>query len=226
VDGRQGDRLVTVAELLPEGQLELNDQLYMPDSKGALVPIELVKPADKLRDQLVRELAASAEAASKSLAEFKAKAFADVDAFLAMVAEKYGAKAVPGGEKGNVTLLSYDGRVRIQVQVADVTSFKSEELQACKSIIDALIAEWSADSQAEIRAIVMNAFRVDNAGQINRGALLGLRRLDIQDPRWAEAMKALNDSISVDGTKPYIRFARRSATDKAWENISLDIATA
>jgi hypothetical protein len=158
----------------------------MTDSKGALVPIELVKSADKLRDQLVRELAAAAEEASKSLAEFKAKAFAEVDAFLAMVADKYGAKAVPGGEKGNVTLLSYDGRVRIQVQVADVISFKSEDLQACKSIIDALIAEWSADSQAEIRAIVMNAFRVDNAGQINRGALLGLLRLDIQDPRWVE----------------------------------------
>jgi hypothetical protein len=157
------------------GQVELNGQTYMTDSKGALVPIELVKSADKLRDQLVRELAASAEEASKSLAEFKAKAFAEVDAFLAMVADKYGAKAVPGGEKGNVTLLSYDGRVRIQVQVADVISFKSEDLQACKSIIDALIAEWSADSQAEIRAIVMNAFRVDNAGQINRGALLGLR---------------------------------------------------
>jgi hypothetical protein len=39
-------------------------------------------------------------------------------------------------------------------------------------------------------------------------------------------MEALNSSISVDGTKPYIRFARRSAADKAWENISLDIATA
>jgi hypothetical protein len=212
--------------VLPAGQQELNGRLYMTDSKGALVPMELVKPADQARDEMVRDLAQQAERWSRSLAEFKAKAFADVDAFLALVAEKYGAKAVPGGEKGNVTLLSYDGRVRIQVQVADVISFKSEDLQACKSIIDALIAEWSADSQAEIRAIVMNAFRVDNAGQINRGALLGLRRLDIKDPRWARAMEALNASISVDGTKPYIRFARRSATDKAWENISLDIATA
>lgn len=217
---------MAVAEQLPDGQLELNGKTYMTDSKGALVPIELVKAADKLRDQLVREMAVEAEVMSKALSVFKAKAFDQVQAFLAMVADQYGAKAVPGGEKGNVTLLSYDGRVRIQIQIADVISFKSEDLQACKTIVDELIAEWSADSQAEIRVIVMNAFRVDKAGQINRGALLGLLRLDIQDPRWLSAMEALKASISVDGTKPYIRFARRSSPDKAWENISLDVATA
>jgi hypothetical protein len=210
----------------PAGQIELNGKSYMPDTKGSLVPIELVKKPDLMRDEMVRELFSHAEALAKTLSEFKVKAFGDVDAFLDLVAEKYGAKAVPGGEKGNVTLLSYDGSLRIQVQIADVLAFKSEDLQACKAIVDELIAEWSADSQAEIRAIVMNAFRVNRAGHINRGALLGLLRLDIQEPRWVKAMEALKESITVDGTKPYIRFARRAASDAAWENVSLDVATA
>ena len=199
-------------------------KVYMTDAKGAMWPIEVVKKQDLLRDELVRTLFAQAEEASALLKAFKERAFADVESFLALVAEKYGSTLK--GDKGNVTLTSYDGSLRILVQIADVISFKSAELQACKAIVDELISEWSIDSQAELRAIVMNAFRVDKAGQINRGALLSLLRLEIAEPRWVKAMEALKDSISIDGTKAYIRFSRRSGPDEAWQNISLDLATA
>lgn len=198
--------------------------VFMADAKGALWPIEVVKKQDLLRDELVRALFAQAEEEAARLKAFKARAFADVDSFLDLVAEQYGTQLK--GDKGNVSLTSYDGSLRILVQIADVISFKSAELQACKAIVDELIAEWSVDSQAELRAIVMNAFRVDKAGQINRGALLGLLRLEISEPRWVKAMAALKDSITIDGTKAYIRFSKREGRDAAWQNLSLDLATA
>lgn len=86
--------------------------------------------------------------------------------------------------------------------------------------------EWSADSQAEIRVIVMNAFRAEKDGQVNRGALLNLRKLDIKDSRWKRAMEAVDDSIEVLGTKRYIRFYPRPNHQAAWSSLSLDVATA
>jgi hypothetical protein len=61
---------------------------------------------------------------------------------------------------------------------------------------------------------------------MNRGALLSLLRVDWKDDRLVRAMTALRDAIRPDGTKPYVRFHRRAASDQAWETLSLDMATA
>ena len=208
------------------GAIEVHGSFYVRNAKGNLVPIETVKAEDIERDKLVRELAAEAEAVSKALADFKTKAFATVNLFLELVGEKYGAKARPGGDKGNVTLATYDGLIRLQVQVADLIRFEDAALGACKDLVMECVAEWVEGSKAELRVIVMNAFRQDKAGNLNRGALLGLLSYDIKDPRWIRAMDALRDSITVDGSKAYVRFHKRGAADGPWRAISLDVATA
>jgi hypothetical protein len=209
---------------LPAGQLELAGKVYMQDARGSMVPLELVKPEHKLQDETVRQIFAGAEAMSFQLAQFVCHARERVDEFLTLITQEYGAKARPGGDKGNMTLQTYDGLLRVQVQVADLIRFDSAALNACKLLVEECIAEWSADSQAELRAIVMNAFRLDKAGQINRGSLLGLLRLDIQDERWLRAMKALRDAIQVDGTKSYLRFHKRENPKAPWRNVTLDAA--
>ena len=40
----------TSADVLPAGVVEVGGKRYMPDAKGHLVPLESVKPADKLMD--------------------------------------------------------------------------------------------------------------------------------------------------------------------------------
>ena len=208
---------------VPPGQVELNGSRYMPDAKGALVPIELVKEQHKLQDQTVRRLLAGAEQVAAKIAHFKALAFSDVDQLQGLLAEKYGAKV--GGAKGNVSLFTYDGLVRIQVQVADLIKF-GPELQVARNLVEECVGEWTEGARAELRAIVMNAFTPDKEGQMNRGALLGLRRLDIQDERWTSAMKAISDAVQVIGSTRYIRFSRRETLNAPWEEISLNVATA
>lgn len=211
--------------LLPAGQVEMAGKIYMPRADGAIVPLELVKDEDLLRDQLVRELMAEAEAVSAQLAVFKARVFTNVHAFLDMIAEKYGAKARPGGDKGNVGLKTYDGTLQLVIQVANLIKFDDEGVLACKLLADECLTEWTADSMAEVRAIVTDAFRLKD-GQLNRGKLLGLFRYQFTDPRWIKAMEALRDAISVEGTKAYARFSRRPEPEAEWQNVSLDFATA
>lgn len=211
-----------MSELAP-GQVEANGHIYMPAADGSLMPIEHVKPQHRLQDEMVRRLFSWSQSLEAEIVRFKTAAFADVEAFQQLLAESYKTKA--GGEKGNVTFFSYDGLLRIQLQVASLTKF-GPELQNAKTLIDECIGEWSEGSRAELRAIVMNAFRVDKEGQVNRHALLGLKRLEIEDERWKRAMQAITDAELPMGTKPYIRFAKRSTLDGAWENVSLNISTA
>lgn len=196
---------------------------YMQDAHGRLVPESMVKPIDRTRDQMVGELIALAKAQSRVLADLKKRVFGDVEAFISMSAEEYGAKV--GGAKGNVTLYSFDGRYKVQIARADNITF-DERLQAAKAMIDELVAEWTADSRPEIQAIIQNAFDTDKEGNLNTGRILSLRRLDIQDARWKQAMFAISDSVQVVGTKTYVRFYERIGDTEKYQPISLDIATA
>ncbi|WP_255448627.1 DUF3164 family protein, partial [Telmatospirillum sp. J64-1] len=162
---------------IPEG--------YMKDAKGRLVPEHLVTAEDKLEDQMVRKVLGYADELSAQIARFKGHTFEDVGAFLSLIAEKYQSKR--GGQKGNMTFTTYDGTMKIQVQVADSITF-GPQLQIAKDLIDECIAEWAEGAPDEIRALVEYAFRTDKEGLVNREAIFALRRIDIQDRRWQQAM--------------------------------------
>jgi hypothetical protein len=206
----------------PAGVVELGGALYMRDAKGSMVPIELVKEQHKLQDQTVRAIFTKARELAAAIAAFREQAFSDVDAMNQLLEQQYGAKA--GGAKGNMTLTSFDGLLKVQVQVADLIRF-GPELQVAKTIVDECVAEWSDGARAELRAIVMRAFNVDKEGQVNRGELLSLLRLEIEDPRWKKAMEALKDSMQVVGSKRYVRFYEKKDIQAPWIPVSLDVAS-
>lgn len=209
---------------LPPGAFDVPGRgAHMTGPAGELIPLAMVKPQDLLQDGAVRELMGEADQLSAAISAFRTAAFEKVAALVELLRDQYGSKA--GSGKGNLTLATIDGLWRVQVQVADRIRFGAE-LQVAKGLVDELVSEWSADANAELKAIVLNAFNVDKEGQINRGALLGLLRLNITEPRWLRAMDALRDSIKVDGSAEYIRFQRRPNPKARWETVSLNIATA
>jgi len=194
---------------------------YLKDARARLIPEAMVKPIDRTRDQIVGELAALAKRHHDLLVDFKKRVFGDIEAFISMSAEEYGAKV--GGAKGNVTLFSFDGSLKVQIARADNITF-DERLQAAKEIIDELLAEWTEGSRAEIKTIIQGAFDTDKEGKLNHGRILSLRRLDIQDKRWKQAMFAISDSVQVVGTKTYVRFYERVGDTEEYRPISLDLA--
>ncbi len=196
---------------------------FLKDAKGHLVPLELVKPIDMARNDLVLELVAKAKVVSDTLAAFKADAFGDIKAFVDMSAEQYNAKL--GGKKGNITLMSFDGQFKV-VQAAQDNIRFDERLQAARALIDECLTEWTQDARSEVRAIVNEAFRADKQGEISTGRVLALRRMDIKDARWQDAMKAIGDAVQVVGSKSYIRVYQRVGESEQYVPIPLDIASA
>ena len=194
---------------------------YRQDAQGRLIPESMIKPIDVERDRLVRHLIDRASELNRELADFKAVAFGDVRAFIEMSFEEYGAKL--GGKKGNVTLLSFDGRYKLQIAVQDSISF-DERLQAARSLIDECLAEWTEGARPEVVTLVNDAFRTDTKGEIRTARVLALRRLEIADERWQKAMKAIGEACQVTSSKEYLRFYERIGESDMYRPIPLDLA--
>jgi len=195
-------------------------QGYMQDAQGRLVPTEMVKDIDIARDELVRELIGRALPLRRDLAAYRKQAMEDIQAFVELSAERFD-KPI-GGAKGNVTLLSFDGEYKVLRAMDEYTVF-DERLQVAKLLIDECIHEWAVDARPEIRTLINDAFQVDKTGRVNTNRVLGLRRLNIEDPRWKQAMEAIGESLQTIGSKAYIRLYQRQA-DGRYKQLPLDVA--
>lgn len=193
---------------------------YLRNAQGHLVPEDAVRPWDKERDRLVREIVAAAKALQRQMSVFKSRAMGDVDAFVELSAERYDVKL--GGRKGNVTLMTFDGQYKVQIAISDRLVF-DEGMVAAKALVDECIHEWTAGSRTEIKALVEHAFQTDKEGKINIGRILGLMRLSIDDPKWRRAMDAIKDSMQVAASTQYIRVYERQGADR-YEQVALDLA--
>ncbi|OBW96680.1 DUF3164 family protein [Gallibacterium anatis] len=202
-------------------KVTIDGKTYWQDAKGNLTPEELVKEIDKERDALVQEWVEKAKALNTEISQFKGGIFGDIQAFVELSAEKYGAKL--GGNKGNVTLYSYDGKYKIQRAINDHLQF-DERIQAAKMLIDECLNEWSEGSRPELKALIERAFDVDKEGNLNTSRILGLRRVDIKDPRWLNAMQAISESVQVVNSKAYVRVYERIGDSDQYQPISLDVA--
>lgn len=206
-----------------EGITIINGRVHMTNHRGALTPIETVKAADKLEDETVRKIMGHAQTLSDQVARFKAHTFDDIGSFEALLAQEYDAKK--GGAKGNKTFMTYDGLMKVQVQVQDYIDF-GPQLQIAKTLIDECLNEWSADASPELRAIVTRAFNTDKAGKINRAEIFMLLRTESADERWQRAMSAIRDAIRVVGSKTYVRCYRRASRDDGFQAVTIDLAKA
>lgn len=204
----------------------MNDQTeipagYLKKANGHLVPESAIKPIDQERDALVKDIVGAAKQLSRRIADFKLSAFGDIAAFVQLSAEQYGAKI--GGNKGNVTLISFDGRYKVQRAIAEHITF-DERLLAAKVLIDECVQDWISGARKEVIVLINDAFRVDSSGNIRTANVLALHRLEIDDDRWKQAMRAISESLQVVGSKSYVRIYERIGSTDQWAPISLDIA--
>lgn len=195
---------------IPEG--------FRENASGHLVPVSQIKEVDLARDSLVVEVVEQAKQLGGMVSKFKGRSLDDIQAFVELSAEKYGAKL--GGRRGNVTLSSFDGRYKIDRAISDSLEF-SEQLQAAKALIDECLNEWSEGSRSELKTIIQDAFKTDKKGKLDTRTILGLRKFQFQNEKWNRAMEAINDSLTVSSSKTYIRFYERNDSGQ-YIQIALD----
>lgn len=199
---------------------------YLRDTKGNLVPMTNISPIDLLMDEMVRKCTAYAEDISAELARFQLHVYADIAAFDALLAQEYGVTQ-DGESKGNRTFTSFDGCRQIKVQVADRIQL-GPELQIAKRLLDEMILARANKEGADtfLVTLVTQAFKVDQEGKVDVGAILALRRMKVADPNWEKVTNAIDGAVRIIGTKRYVRFYRRADANGDWQMVPLDIAKA
>lgn len=195
------------------------------DAKGRLVPERAIRAQEQLEDEMVRKVVGFAADLANQIRRFRAHTLANIEAFLDLLRQEYGTTKRGARGKGNVTFMSYDGLMKVQVQIADSVTF-GPELQVAREAFAECIAEWSEGARVEMRAIVDQAFEADKEGNINRESVFRLLRLDFDHPRWKAGQDAIRDSIRVVGSKSYFRFYTRDNHDAPWRAVPIDLASA
>ncbi|MDD4443402.1 MAG: DUF3164 family protein [Kiritimatiellae bacterium] len=196
---------------IPEG--------YMENGLGHLVPVANVAELDKLRDETVRRLVGLAEETGRIVAEFRARAAAEVASFCELSAQEYGSEL--GGKKGNVTLTSYDGSMRVTRARAEEITF-TEAVRVTREKVFACIEKWSAGANSNLARLVEKAFETDKDGHLSAAKILSLRSISIEgDPDWDAAMQALDGAVQVIGSRQYVRFYRRGP-DGRYAQVGVD----
>ncbi|MFB1078167.1 DUF3164 family protein, partial [Photobacterium damselae] len=90
---------------------------YRTNAMGHLVPESQIKPIDLIRDDVVSQIVQKARIEQQRLAAFKAEAMNQISDFVDLSAEEYGVNY--GGAKGNVSLMSFDGKYKVQRAVGE-----------------------------------------------------------------------------------------------------------
>lgn len=197
-----------------------NESQFWKDQKGNLIHIDNIREIDKMRTQIVMETVVKAKELHEHMKVTKSAIFDTILSFIDISIEEYDIKV--GGKKGNTTLTTFDGKHRVQYAIAEHIQF-DERIQAAKALVDECLRDWTQDSRAELKTFVSQAFDVDKEGNLSTTKILGLRRIKVEDERWATAMQAISDSIKIVSTKPYVRVYERG-TDGKYNQIVLDFA--
>jgi hypothetical protein len=142
--------------------------------------------------------------------------------FDALLAQNYGIIR-PEKAKGNRTFTTLDGLQQAKVKVQDRETF-GPELQVAKRILDEIIRDRAEGADSLLVALVNQAFKVDKEGMVDRASLNAIRRLDIDDARWPDLCRAIDESRRTIGAKRYVTFHERQDSDERWQMVPLDHA--
>jgi hypothetical protein len=187
------------------------------DSQGREFPTSIIDRELVKRDALVGRIADRALKLQERILADKRKMVDDLDKYLDDFARRNGLKW-----RGNAELINFDESMKVEVRYRERIQF-GVELQLAKQKIDECLKEWTTDSNANLKAIISEAFQVDKKGEIAKHRILALRRYNIQDETWKEAMELIDRAIQVTSTKQYIAIYTRK-DDGSYEQVVLNFS--
>jgi len=188
------------------------------DKRGNEVHPDMVRADEKLKSEMLEKIIGKVINAQDERIMLLVEIDEEIEGYMNLLRDVY---KIPTKEtKGNVTLVSFDGKIKIQKAVSEVIEL-NEKLQLAKEKIDEVIKKETTEATALIKTLVNQIFEVDKKGTVNTRQVLALRGYAIDDPLWKEAMALIDEAITVTGTKKYTRFYYRESVTDAWTNLVL-----
>jgi len=197
------------------------DNKMMVDAQGRDVHIAYVKPYDRERDRLARRCLARWQKAQDVIQRVYTETTADIERIEAMAAEGRTGVRKPGS-KGNFQFTSFDGSIQVARNARYELRF-DDRLRVAQEIIEGIIAEKAEGVDEDLAELIKGVFRPTSDGLLSQARVMGLFRLKIKHPRWAEAMNLIKESIESRRGKNLLTVRKRDGAGE-WESVQLDIA--
>ena len=70
---------------IPDGRIDLGGRVYMSTADGGMMPVELIRPMDLLKDEVVRKIMRHGLALSQQVSRFLGHTFDDIGSLEALI---------------------------------------------------------------------------------------------------------------------------------------------
>jgi hypothetical protein len=194
---------------------------YYTDPSGEKVPAKYVKPYDKQRDRIARQIHKLWCDEQERLAKVKQQTLDLITRLQQAAAKETGVDL--GGAKGNLQFRSFDGTITISLDRQYRTEF-DERLQAAQQLIMEAIGEMTEGSDADLAEIARRAFQPRKSGNLDMQRIRDLRTYNVRHPKWRQACDIISECERTIAHRDYVRVCERTAPDAKPTNINLDIA--
>lgn len=199
-----------------------NIEKTMMDTQGQAVPVRYVKAYDRERDRIARRVQARWMKQNAALQKCYDETAADIESMETLAAEgRGGCRGL--GTKGNFQFMSFDGLIAVSRSARYELRF-DERLKVAQEIIEAVIAEKAQGIDADLAELIKGVFRPTSDGLLSQARVMGLFRLKITHPRWAEAMDLIRASIESRKGKNLLAVRCKKNREAEWVGIALSIA--
>lgn len=178
------------------------------DEKGNNVPAKYVPKFDKLKTYRANKLAKEAKQLQKRIIDFKQRFKEITDEVFEEFVKQYEIERTD--HKGNFTFKTFDGRIKVEVDVNDLIRFEDEKIQAAHEKLKQFLDNAMGDEENFLRELVNDAFETSN-GQLDARRVLHLTkyRKQIKGKKnsrlYNEAMDLLEEAITRPDSKKYMR---------------------
>lgn len=188
------------------------------DPQGLEIPPSRVTKQEKAREHTVDRVFAEVWKLRKALIAGKQQITGLVENHL----DEFARQAKLDGWKGNASITNFGNDLRIERSVNELLDF-TEEIGLAQQKIGECIRRWSDKANRNLRLVVDDAFRTDSKGKLNKKRIIGLKRLEIDDETWKEAMALIDDAIRIVDSRIYYTFHVKDETGN-WLSVSLNFS--
>lgn len=191
----------------------------MKDNNGHDVPVKYVSKYDRLRDERTKRILARFRKERKALEAVVRDSLADI-------AVIQGAREAAAAEKGNFSVTSFDGLVRVAIDQAwhiELDDRVRDARDRMLAYARKLCSKAGPDAAALLE-IVEEAFAANSAGRLSVGRVLSLCRRNINAREWTEARDMLLASLLPEKGRCYIHVYSRPDMQHDFEMVRLDLA--
>lgn len=190
------------------------------DKDGREIPSTYLHKIDRDKHAAALRIAKKAQALSQQLEAFKNELIEACDALHQRALDE-NRVTLRENSKGSYTISTIDKKVKVEVNVSEFGGF-GDDISIAHALIKEFMLEKTKGIDAELAQIITGAFET-RGGNLDAKRILALKKLNIQHPKWKQAMDVIDKSYEVRNTKRYPRVWIMDSRGE-YKSVKLDLA--